>query len=415
MTRRLFTRRRLLAGGAGLLGVGLGLRFGLPWWLRAPPIIPLDELSDRALDLLREAEDGVDMSRVWDVHTHLVGFGRGEAGEPWVSPAMQSHFAVSRRFQFDVYMAVTGVTDIEQANEQYLERLLALHSEGLSASRLMLLAFDYHVRPNGEVDRDRSTFFMPNEHVLELAQSNASLEAIASVHPYRADALERLERAHAGGARAVKWLPNSMGIDPASPLCDAFYERLRELNMPLLSHTGEERAVHAPEAQELGNPLRLARALDRGVRVIVAHSASMGQGLDLAKGDRAEEVETFDLFLRMMRVSRWEGLLYGGLSATAFVNRKPRVLRELVGSKELSERLVYASDYPLPAVGPLISSSRLANHDLLDEADVPALEELFRANPLVYHFALLRRVRVRTGTGVTRMGAATFETARLFG
>ena len=48
-------------------------------------------------------------------------------------------------------------------------------------------------------------------------------EWVASIHPYRTDALEALEQAKRDGARAVKWLPSAMGIDPASPRCDRFY------------------------------------------------------------------------------------------------------------------------------------------------------------------------------------------------
>jgi mannonate dehydratase len=72
-----------------------------------------------------------------------------------------------------------------------------------------------------------------------------------------------------------------MGIDPADPRCDAFYDRMRELGVALLSHTGREEAVDAVEAQRLGNPLRLRRALAHGVKVIAAHCASFGDDEDL--------------------------------------------------------------------------------------------------------------------------------------
>jgi len=65
-----------------------------------------------------------------------------------------------------------------------------------------------------------------------------------------------------------------MGIDPASSRCDRFYEALVRTDTPLLTHAGEEAAVDSPAAQELGNPLRLRRALEHGVRVIVAHCAT---------------------------------------------------------------------------------------------------------------------------------------------
>ena len=51
-------------------------------------------------------------------------------------------------------------------------------------------------------------------------------ESAASIHPYRRDAVDALATAAGRGARAVKWLPNSIGIDPAAPRCDAFYAAL---------------------------------------------------------------------------------------------------------------------------------------------------------------------------------------------
>ena len=124
-----------------------------------------------------------------------------------------------------------------------------------------------------------------------------------SVHPYRSDALEELERGAARGATMVKWLPNSMGIDPSDPLCDAYYDKMRELGLILLSHGGEEKAVDAAEDQRLGNPLLLRRALDRGVRVIVAHCAGLGENVDL-DDPRRGSVPNFELFLRLNREKR---------------------------------------------------------------------------------------------------------------
>ncbi len=45
-----------------------------------------------------------------------------------------------------------------------------------------------------------------------------------------------------------------MGIDPSDELCDSFYQKMKELNLALLSHGGEEKAIEAREDQRLGNP-----------------------------------------------------------------------------------------------------------------------------------------------------------------
>src|SRR5438552_3506273 len=81
--------------------------------------------------------------------------------------------------------------------------------------------------------------------------------------------------------------------------CARFYGTLVRTATPLLTHAGEEAAVDAAAAQELGNPLRLRRALDHGVRVIVAHCGTLGKGIDLDKGAHGPRVSNFALFTRL--------------------------------------------------------------------------------------------------------------------
>ena len=47
----------------------------------------------------------------------------------------------------------------------------------------------------------------------------------------------------------VKWLPNAHGIDPSNPICDPFYEKMKERGMFLLCHCGDEKAVEGEEYQ----------------------------------------------------------------------------------------------------------------------------------------------------------------------
>ena len=156
--------------------------------------------------------------------------------------------------------------------------------------------------------------------------TRGELEWAASVHPYRADAVQALDAAVADGALAVKWLPNAMGIEPASPRCDAFYEALARHGIPLLTHGGRERAVAGVDDDALGNPLRVRRALEHGVRVIVAHCASFGAGVDLDAGPDGPVVPNVDLFARLMDDPRYGHLLMGDISALMQSNRTAAAL-----------------------------------------------------------------------------------------
>ena len=168
----------------------------------------------------------------------------------------------------------------------------------------------------------------------------------ASIHPYDPAALDRLDAAAARGARAVKWLPTAQGIDPASARCDRFYARLADLRLPLITHAGDERAVRGFD-EALGNPLRLRRPLDAGVRVVVAHCASLGTGRDLDRGGD-EMLSNFELFARLMDDPRYARNIAGDISAVTQGNRVD-VLATLLARRDWHARLLNGSDYPLPA------------------------------------------------------------------
>jgi mannonate dehydratase len=201
-----------------------------------------------------------------------------------------------------------------------------------------------------------------------------------------------------------------MNIDPASKLCDAFYYFLSTNNIPLIVHAGEERAVTGSEKHEYGNPLRLRRALDAGVRVVVAHCASMGEDRDLDKGEQGPYVESFLLFERLMKIKSFEGRLFGDISAMTQRNRAGPNLVRVIESGEWHTRLLNGSDYPLPGLMPVFSVDYLVSLKLLPESAAPVLKEIRLHNPLLFDFVLKRNLR----SNGKALAASVFETRRFF-
>jgi mannonate dehydratase len=394
--------------GVGVLGL-LGLRFVVPRLMRsrAP-----GRLSVTAAAFAERCFEGIDRSRVWDMHVHLIGIGAGGTGCR-IDPEMLSHLHPVKRLQFEVYKAGAGITDPETADADFVARLLDLHRAMNSQGKLLLLAMDHFITEDGKERPDLSPLFTPNAYALQLAAERPELEACASIHPYRVDCIDRLDAAAASGARAIKWIPNAMGIDPASPLCDRFYRRLAELRLPLLTHGGKEYAVDASGHQEFGNPQRLRRALDAGVRVIVAHCAAMGSFRDLdAPGER--QVASFDLFMRMFTDQQYAPNLLGDISTLAHVHHGPRPLTRLLKAEELHGRLLYGSDYPLPALRFLVIPGKLQLTGLMDGTDRRLCDQLFDVNPLLFDFAVNRSLRLVEGGRTYRFSPTVFETARAF-
>ena len=363
--------------------------------------------------LVRAAWEGIRPERAWDVHAHVYGNGRSMAGI-FVGPELDQPVSPGARARREFFMngGCVGADD-EGVDQRMVARLVRLADELPAGARIMLLAFEATYDAAGRRRDDITGFHVPNDYVRAVAARHPDrFEWIASVHPYRDDAIAELERCKAGGARAVKWLPPAMGIDPSSPRCAPFYDAMKRLDLALLTHAGEEQAVPGARDHLSVNPLHLRHPLERGVRVIAAHCATLGESADLDRDsnpDKAPAVANFELFARLMSERRYEGLLFGDLAAVTQLNRLDW-LAAILQRREWDGRLLNGSDYPLPGILPLFSLGTLVSEGFLDEAVVPALKSLRESNALLFDFVLKRNLRV----GTARLPVSAFETRDFF-
>ena len=361
---------------------------------RPPTAAPL---SAGAQALVARSLEGIQTERLLDHHVHLMGLGAGGSGN-WVNPRMRSWRFPLRRLRFGIYLEASGIDSVQDADEQYLGRLMELieasASAGMGMGRYLILAFDRNYHRDGRPNLEHSEFYTPNESVFSFAERFPQRVVPAiSINPYRKDALVELEKWSKRGARFIKWLPNAMGIDPADPKLDSFYDAVREQGAVILTHVGEEKAVESEETQRYGNPLRFRRALERGVKVLMAHGASLGQSRDLDNPEQPYR-SNFDLFLRLMDESKYEGLLWGEISAVVFFNRYATALRVLLERKDLHPRLVNGSDYPLPAINFMVHTGSLHEDGFISAEERAHLNEIYVHNPLLFDFVLKRTLRV---------------------
>ncbi|MFN7959525.1 MAG: amidohydrolase family protein [Holophagaceae bacterium] len=353
---------------------------------------PATPWSPAAQALLDRAFGDLDPARpLIDLHVHAIGLGQDGDGTS-VNPEKLSPKHPLKRLETNLYLRATGVKGLAHFDRDYLE-VLAERARALPRPvRIHLLGMDRAHRPDGTPDAARTEFHVPNAYVFAAAARHPDLFVpVMSIHPARKDAIQELEACVAQGGRLLKWLPNAQGIDPADPAYDAFYRRMKELGVVLLTHAGEERAVAVKDAQALGNPLKLRRPLDLGVTVIVAHCASLGRNADLDHpGKRARN---FDLFLRLMEDPKYRGRLFGDLSAITQINRLPAPLQTLLARPDLDGRLLNGSDYPLPGVDLIIWTRRLVELKLISPAERRALNEIWKQNPLLFDFVLKRTLK----------------------
>ena len=412
--RYLFSRRHALCcGAAAVAGLFTAVQAhaalpGLdnPCRGRLPPELARHELVVAAFD-------GLDAAALWDVHAHLLGTGDSGSGctvhesmSQWWRPIE----VLRRHAILNAACVPEGAGSVDRA---YVERLVSLAADFPAGARWLLFAFDRARRADGTTDPDGTTFHVPDGYARQVAADHAARFGwVASVHPYAPDAMERLAAALSGGALAVKWLPSAMNIDPRDPRCRPFYDALARSRTPLIVHCGEEQAVPGARQEALGNPLLMRVPLAAGVRVVMAHCASLGHALDTDRAD-APRVPAFELFARLMDERAHEGRLLGDLSAVLQINRRTDVARRLLERDDWHGRLLHGSDYPLPGIPVLTRPQRLADAGLLDAKAVPVLATLREHNPLLFDLVLKRSLR-RPGTTQPGLSATVFETRRHF-
>lgn len=285
-----------------------------------------------------------------DIHCHTAGIGAGNSG-CFISPAMR------RSWRYRIFLKAFGVTEQELLREGdgLVMRRISLglaSSERVTAA--VILAVDGAVDANGELDTSRTEMFIPNEFVAAETAKYPNLLFGASVNPLRHDALERLESAAAAGAVLLKWLPSIQHFDPADERLVPFYLKLKELGLPLLSHTGAENSF-TKALNELADPERLRLPLSLGVTVIAAHAGSNGRN----QGESNHR--------RFLRLCGEFPNLYADISALTQLNRLTH-LKRLLKHPELFGRLLYGTDMPIPntaAVTPFGFPDRLSVRRML--------------------------------------------------
>ena len=268
-------------------------------------------------------------ARLIDLHAHTAGIGAGGSG-------CRISKDLENSWKFSTYLKAFGATrqTLSQNGDAWLVGQIAAQvAQSTSIHQAVVLALDGVVDEHGQLDLGSTEVYVPNEFLAREVARYPQLLFGASINPYRQDALARMDACAAQGAVLVKWIPSIMRINPADERLIPFYEHLKRHQLPLLTHTGQERSfTHAQD--ELCDPERLRLPLRLGVTVIAAHIASTGN-LD---GERQTD--------RLARMMAEFPNLYSEISSLTQAN-KLGYLGEALTRTEFDGRLCYGSDFPL--------------------------------------------------------------------
>lgn len=290
-------------------------------------------------------------SGVVDMHCHTAGFGAGGSGAK-VSKSLRESW------KFRLYLKIFGTSEAEVSEKGdgiVMDVIARQIAESKHVNDVVILAMDAPYDDAGNLAEEEIEVYVPNRFVGEEVKKRKGLHFGASVHPNRKDALEELAWSKENGAVFVKWLPNIQGIDPSAERYRDYYLKLVELDLPLLTHVGDEDSFSKTD-NALGDPKLLKLPLECGVRIIAAHVASSGE---------REGVENIERLLEMMPDF---SNLFADISTLTQANRC-KYLPQVLNDQRLKGRLMYGTDYPLtntPLVTALQFPLRLTIRQMVD-------------------------------------------------
>jgi hypothetical protein len=270
---------------------------------------------------------------VVDLHTHVACLDE-EQNKCYVHPDFKTKKMFGIINKFDVYMKSFG-TNLDELRSRgdivTVKNLSELIENSKFVKSAIALALDAVYDPLGHVDMERTQVRVSNQFIVNSIGEYKNLFFGASVSPLRPDALARLEWVKKNGAVLNKWIPCIMGFSPAEERFRPFYKKLLELDLPLLSHTGEEHSF-LWSVQENCEPRHLELPLSMGVQVIAAHLGTRGSK------NLAQMRQLF---------SKYKNLWADNSSLTQ-INKFNHI--KLTLEENFTGRIVYGSDYPLIGV-----------------------------------------------------------------
>jgi hypothetical protein len=290
-------RRSLLAGGLGLLGAAV--------------------VGAETADFLL------------DIHVHLFGIGEGGTG-------CRMSDKIKGGFQFKFLVSALQLREKGKTLDERYEQVLAEQVKQSGLSKAAILGQDAVYDRHGQPDWDRTSFYVPNDHVFAVVARHPEIMIpCPSINPDRADALQELARCHEKGARLFKIHPPTQGVDVADRKHAKFFRRCTELDMAVLVHTGHEHSAPVID-KDLAGPRRLEFALDQGCTIVACHA---GTGWTT---DTPDQLPEFQALLK--RYPK----LWGDTAVLGTAGRV-RDFTRLLEDPLARNRLLHGSDFPFPA------------------------------------------------------------------
>ena len=177
--------------------------------------------------------------KIIDNHVHIAGKGDVHKNDLYWSEKFE------RGIGFMALAILKGWIFKRVGDEIMIDTVLKQINQAKRINHVVLLAFDNVYDIDGTYlgpkqtnpKKVMSTIYVSNEFVQGLSKANSRILLGISVHPFRNDAVEELDK-YKNDAALCKWMPSAHLIDFTDPKAqgklEKFYAKLAEISLPLL-------------------------------------------------------------------------------------------------------------------------------------------------------------------------------------
>jgi predicted TIM-barrel fold metal-dependent hydrolase len=259
---------------------------------------------------------------------------------------------------------------LKNSYEAYTQALINAVQNSKSIEKIVLFGIDDKIDKSGNILHKDTTVCASNDDVALIYEKHPDIIIpFFSINPLKANAAELIDKYADIGFKGAKFMQNYWEINTNDNKFIPYYEKLRDRNLPVIFHIGSESSLPSNRAYESLSMIDLA--LKIGVKVIVAHMALSYEPTRILRAFLRNHKYFPQEYFTLLDMLKTHDNLYADISAL-LTPMRAKVLRHLSRYEAVHDKLLYASDYPVPF------SIMLNSYDL---SFIKRLKLVFKKNP----------------------------------
>jgi len=230
--------------------------------------------------------------------------------------------------------------------EAYVDGLTTNARESKYIKKMVLFGVDERVDDKGCCVHKDITVCATNDDLLAVYRKHPDVVIpFFSINPKRPDALELIDKYVSLGFKGAKFLQNYWNVDTSEERYRPYFDKLAQLNIPLIVHVGNESSIHSYKACERLE--MLDAPLKAGVTVVAAHMALSYEHFGFRSMFSKNPKYFNEEYFRLLKMLEKHENLYADISALLTPIRA-KALNHLSKQYTIHNKLLFGTDFPVP-------------------------------------------------------------------